>query len=111
MPAPRRVTPLKQRMRRTVVVGLALIAYLAGAVGVPVPASVYKPSAQPFPCQHHACGCMTAQQCWKQCCCFGAQEKLAWAETHQVQPPPEAQDPGAGGWNQPRQRDLEAKEK
>jgi len=107
MPARRRLTLLKQRIRRTLVVGLALIAYLAGVIGVPLPASVHKASAVAFPCQSHACGCMTAQQCWQHCCCFSPDEKLAWAEAHQVEPPPEAQTAATQGWNTPRQRDRE----
>jgi hypothetical protein len=105
MPARRRLTFLRQRIRRALVVGVALVGYLAGVIGSPVPPSVHKASSVAFPCQNHACGCMTAQQCWQHCCCFSPEEKTAWAQAHQVQPPPEAQT--AQGWNQPRQRDRE----
>jgi hypothetical protein len=107
MAARRRLTFLKQRIRRALLVGLALVAYLAGAVGVPLPAYVHKPSVQSFPCQSHACGCMTAEQCWKGCCCFSPEEKLVWAQAHQVEPPAEAQAAASQGWNEPRKRDRE----
>jgi hypothetical protein len=104
MPARRRLTFLKQRIRRALVVGVAVVGYLAGVIGLPLPASVHKASSVAFPCQSHACGCMTAQQCWQHCCCFSPEEKAAWAQAHQVQPPPEA---ATQGWNQPRQRDRQ----
>jgi hypothetical protein len=56
--------------------GLALLAYLVGALGFPVPAATQKPSAIAFPCQNHACGCMTAEQCWQHCCCFNHEDGL-----------------------------------
>lgn len=64
-------------------------ALLAGIVPLPVGSSprVTKDFSQPFPCQHHACGCRSAEQCWKKCCCFTNQQKLAWAIKHQVKPP------------------------
>jgi hypothetical protein len=33
----------------------------------------------PFPCQSRACGCRSAAQCQKKCCCFSRAEKVAWA--------------------------------
>jgi hypothetical protein len=88
---------------------LALIGYLTAAIGLPVPeAGHYKPGAVSFPCQNHACGCLTAEQCWQSCCCFNHEEKMAWAEAHQVQPPAAATRLAcANGWNVPRLRDQE----
>jgi hypothetical protein len=40
-----------------------------------------------FPCRDRSCGCRTAEQCWKSCCCHSNREKLAWAEQHGVTPP------------------------
>ncbi len=68
-------------------VGVTLAAYLVAAVGVPLPAYVRKQSSEPFPCQHHACGCATAEQCWQDCCCYSPEQKLAWAHENHVQPP------------------------
>ena len=55
--------------------------------GIPLPSSKAKDTTIPFPCQHHACGCLTAEQCWKDCCCFSPKERLAWAREHGVQAP------------------------
>jgi hypothetical protein len=46
-----------------------------------------KDLSQPFPCQHCACGCKSAEQCWKNCCCFSPTEKAAWAKKNGVTPP------------------------
>ncbi len=46
-----------------------------------------KDLSEPFPCQHRACGCRSATQCWKRCCCFSNAQKLAWARVNDVQPP------------------------
>lgn len=46
-----------------------------------------KDGAEPFPCQNRPCGCNSALQCWKQCCCFSHTQKLAWARAHGVTPP------------------------
>jgi hypothetical protein len=43
-----------------------------------------KDRTQPFPCQDRPCGCRTAEQCKKKCCCFSHEQKLAWAERHGV---------------------------
>lgn len=47
----------------------------------------FKKEPTPFPCQHRPCGCRTAEQCWRRCCCFSNTEKLAWAKRHHVTPP------------------------
>ena len=44
-------------------------------------------SSQPFPCQDRHCGCVTAEQCWTNCCCYGPEEHLAWAAQNGVEPP------------------------
>jgi len=68
---------------------LALVGFLAGSIGVPVPlpTRTAKDRSQPFPCMDHACGCLSAAQCWQSCCCFTNREKLAWAAEHGVRPP------------------------
>jgi hypothetical protein len=54
----------------------------------PIPLIGAKPKGgQPYPCQHCACGCSSAEQCWKSCCCYNDQQKLAWAKKHGVKPP------------------------
>lgn len=67
--------------------GLVLVAYLVALFGVPVSASTGKDYRIPFPCQDHACGCRNAEECWRHCCCFSLEERLAWARAHGIQPP------------------------
>jgi hypothetical protein len=70
------------------VVSVSLIlALLAGAAGFPVAVPVAKDHSQPFPCQDHACGCSSADECWRHCCCHSNHEKVAWARAHGVNPP------------------------
>jgi len=46
-----------------------------------------KDRSEPFPCQDRPCGCRSAQQCWKKCCCFTNEQKLAWAKKNRVKVP------------------------
>jgi hypothetical protein len=85
--------------------GVTLLAHLATVFGLPMPAVATKPNSEPFPCQHHACGCLSAEQCWRSCCCFTPEQRWAWAKEHQVQPPSYAEKPTGQGWRSPRKRD------
>jgi hypothetical protein len=71
---------------RRITVAVMLCAYLVTGFGTPVIARVDK-SGEPFPCQGHACGCQTADQCWGDCCCYSNAQKLAWAKDRGVRPP------------------------
>jgi hypothetical protein len=73
--------------------GLAFIAYLLTCFGLPLPAVVAKDQSEPYPCMDHPCGCLSAEQCWRHCCCFTPEEKFAWAQAHDVAPPPYAEQP------------------
>lgn len=102
---------LRQRLaraRRRLVVALAALAYLATAVGLPLPARALQDPSAPFPCQDHGCGCLTAEQCWHACCCFSAAEQRAWASRHHVEPPADARCQTAEGWNSRPLREQEA---
>ena len=69
------------------------VAFVLCAVLLPMPVSlrpsdgVEKNLSQPFPCQNRPCGCRSAEQCWKQCCCFTNSQKVAWAKTNGVSLP------------------------
>jgi hypothetical protein len=66
----------------------ALGGFLAATVGVPVIVTDDgKDRSQPYPCMDHACGCKSAEACWRGCCCFTMAQKLAWAEARGVTPP------------------------
>jgi hypothetical protein len=97
-------------VRRRVGVAVALFAYLAAAIGYPLPASFaeHKDRSQPFPCQDHVCGCQSAEQCWSGCCCLTPEERWAWARSHHVEPPAYAEKPSPKGWRTVRLRDREA---
>jgi hypothetical protein len=92
------------------VLGVCL-AYLLAALEIPLPVFVHKISSQPFPCQDHACGCQTAEQCWSHCCCFSVEERWAWARVHNVEPPVYAERPAdnsaAQGWNTAKLRECD----
>ena len=72
---------------------LALVNYVALAAGLPLPSCSYAAigaeagSSTPHPCSGHRCGCGSAEQCWKSCCCFSTAEKLAWARRNGITPP------------------------
>jgi hypothetical protein len=104
MPRTRRNHLWRLRARR-LVTGVALAAYLAVVIGLPVPAAPVKDRRQPFPCQDHPCGCRTAEECWRHCCCFSPEQRLAWAQERGIEPPPYAEEPAAGGWHTARLRD------
>jgi hypothetical protein len=58
-------------------------------IPLPVAAPVRTPkdTSSPFPCQNRPCGCSSADQCWKKCCCFTNQQKVAWAKKYDVSIP------------------------
>lgn len=76
------------RCGRPIVIFLSLAIYGLAMTGVPALHSLPHRSSGPgFPCQDHACGCRTAEQCWRDCCCFSIAERVAWSRTHGVEPP------------------------
>ena len=76
-----------RRPRRGSTAALALAGVLVCSLGVPLPTLGFKRSSQPYPCEHHACGCIDAEHCWRDCCCMTNVQKLAWAQSHGVTPP------------------------
>lgn len=84
------IVRLRAPLPRRFVALLTTAAYLLVCTGLPMPLvvasveAVGKAGAQPFPCQGHRCGCRTAEQCWKSCCCMSDLEKRMWAERNRV---------------------------
>lgn len=74
---------------RRLIAAAVLLAFVAALLPLPIPQGPAndRESSEPFPCQHHQCGCRTAEQCWKKCCCFTNAQKVAWARSHRVQAP------------------------
>ena len=66
-----------------------LLGVCASLVPIPLPSNAprNKDKSTPFPCQNRPCGCRSAEQCWKKCCCFSNSQKLAWARAHRVNAP------------------------
>lgn len=73
---------------------LIALAVLAGVCLALVPLPIASPPiagkdrSKPFPCMDRPCGCASADQCWKGCCCFTNAEKVAWARAHRIELPP-----------------------
>ncbi len=80
---------------------LSLVGYAIVASGLPLPRGAVAPgNASPaaekrlavkdrstlFPCMDKPCGCVTAEQCFTNCCCNTPAETLAWAQAHQIDP-------------------------
>jgi hypothetical protein len=97
---------LAERAFRSFVVGLVCLSYAAATVGFPIPGQAAKGYSTPFPCQNRRCGCRTADECWRHCCCFTLPERLAWAEANRIEPPAFVRAEVGGGWNLPRRRDA-----
>lgn len=76
-----------RRRGRSILAAFTLACVAACAVGVPLPAIVFKAIAERFPCELHPCGCVDAEACWRDCCCMSHAEKLAWAKRAGVEPP------------------------
>jgi hypothetical protein len=66
---------------------LLLVCMVPLATGIALPKSMFRADSSPYPCQHSACGCVSAERCWNSCCCNTDEQKLAWAKANHVQPP------------------------
>lgn len=76
-----------RRMRRSVrlFAGILLAIYVVVVSGMPLPLSAHLTSLMVrYPCENSACGCSSAEKCWRSCCCHTLEQKLAWAAKHQV---------------------------
>lgn len=67
------------------------VAFTLTLLPIPVPVAAPgrspKDTSSPFPCQNRPCGCRSADQCWKKCCCFTNQQKVASAKKNDVSIP------------------------
>ncbi len=84
MPSPKK---MRQRMHRTQrFLGLVLVGMYALVVtGAPFPvASEISLQLVRFPCEDSACGCSSAKQCWRSCCCSTLEEKIIWARINGI---------------------------
>lgn len=83
----RQLRAIRRRAARVSCVMAALVGYGIASFGVPVARPTGKDLSKPFACANRACGCMNADDCWKHCCCFTREQKLAWAVEHGVHIP------------------------
>lgn len=80
----------RSRLGRLLLLGAFLIA-AHGALPSPLlVARVLHIQKERFPCDGHACGCWSAEQCWETCCCFTPRERVAWAQRERVAIPDHA---------------------
>lgn len=74
--------------RKQCVAGVLIAWQLVAGTGISLPLpALPKNSSQRFPCEKCGCGCQTAEQCWRDCCCFSHREKVAWARENGVPVP------------------------
>jgi len=90
------------RRRRRWVTGIALALYALVVSGLPLPLGAVSPQgrsdgvgdqllaakdrSRPFPCRDKPCGCVSADQCFKKCCCHTPAQLLAWAKRNDLEP-------------------------
>lgn len=84
-----RLKKSRQNWRLRLVSLAVLIGVCASMFPLPIgwQSRTEKDRSTPFPCQNRPCGCQSAEQCWKKCCCFTNTQKLAWAAANRVTAP------------------------
>jgi len=83
----------RRTFRRKATASLALVAYLISAFGLPLPALATKNLGERYPCEGRVCGCASAEECWRHCCCLTPRQRWAWASANGVEPPSYAERP------------------
>lgn len=87
----KRIPDISSKAFRRLMSLLALLCLAAILLPLPIaPVAQIDPgkdTSQPFPCQNRPCGCRSAEQCWKKCCCFTNSQKVAWAKMNGVELP------------------------
>jgi len=85
---------------RPLLTWLAILGYGVLALGLPLPGGMGPKGASPgpdaagtiaakdrsvvFPCMNSPCGCASADQCFRECCCTTLAERLAFARRHRL---------------------------
>src|SRR5215813_11066218 len=77
----------RRSLRRRFVSAMLAAVYLITAAGVPLPVGHVAHTTEFYPCSNCECGCASAEQCWRSCCCHSLAERMAWARVHGVRPP------------------------
>ena len=77
------IRPSRQQITAIVL----FVAIIAALLPIPLASSGAKNDkdlSRPFPCQDRPCGCRSAEQCKKKCCCFSPAQKLSWAKRNKA---------------------------
>lgn len=82
-----------KRMTRWLSAGLLMS--LCVVLAIPLPSTWIRPqqpvpgkdASVPFPCLYRTCGCRSAEDCRKQCCCNPISKKVSGAKRHRVTVP------------------------
>jgi hypothetical protein len=90
---------MKVRRSRRIISGLLLV--WLGLLQFPLPYAVRaagttssdKDLSTPFPCMNRPCGCRSAEECWKNCCCTTKAERIAFVLEHGLEMPAALQEP------------------
>src|SRR5262249_8887111 len=89
----RSLVAVRRRFGRRVLSSILLVMYAVTASGLPLPAGFAShKSGETFPCMDCPCGCTSAEQWWRSCCCHTLAERMDWAHEHGVRPPEYAVD-------------------
>ncbi|MFG0285843.1 MAG: hypothetical protein ACF8R7_15615 [Phycisphaerales bacterium JB039] len=78
-----------RRWQAHISLAMALVIGLVTLGVAPTPAGVRRAlgiAGEPFPCEDHACGCSSADDCFDDCCCFTDAQIAAWAAQRGVPP-------------------------
>lgn len=79
---------IRRSLRRRLISATLASMYIVTAAGIPLPAGdLVRKSGEFFPCSDSACGCASAEKCWRSCCCHSLAERIEWAREHNVRPP------------------------
>jgi hypothetical protein len=89
---------MKVRRSRRIISGLLLV--WLGLLQFPLPFAVRaagssspdKDLSTPFPCMNRPCGCRSAEECWKSCCCTTKAERIAFILDHGLEMPAALKD-------------------
>ncbi|OAI57644.1 hypothetical protein AYO47_07815 [Planctomyces sp. SCGC AG-212-M04] len=84
---------MKSRRSRRIISGLLLV--WLGLLQFPLPFAVRaagtsssdKDLSTPYPCMNRPCGCRSAEECWKSCCCTTKAERIAFVLDHGLEMP------------------------
>ena len=70
-------------MKQTGIILVVLYAMVVSGLPLPIAKEVSSQWTR-FPCESSSCGCSSAAQCWKSCCCSSLEAKIEWARANGV---------------------------